>query len=122
MRQKSLRIFFLFLILSVAAGIPRASAHAIIVQSDPARDAVVAGPVIEVALSYNVRIDATRSRLSLTDPNGTEARIAINTGGTPEKLTATLTGLAAGSYILHWQVLASDGHITRGDIPFTVAP
>jgi len=29
-------------------------------------------------------------------------------------------GLAAGAYRLRWQVLASDGHITRGEIPFTV--
>lgn len=122
MRQKSLRNIILFLIVSVAAGIPQASAHAIIVQSVPARDAVVAGPVIEVSLSFNVRIDATRSRLSLSDPTGAESRIAIATDSAPEKLTATLTDLAAGSYILHWQVLASDGHITRGDIPFTVAP
>jgi methionine-rich copper-binding protein CopC len=28
--------------------------------------------------------------------------------------------LAAGAYRLRWQVLASDGHITRGEIPFTV--
>jgi methionine-rich copper-binding protein CopC len=122
MWQKILRNIVLLLILSVPAGIPKAAAHAIIVQSIPVRDAVMAGPVIEVSLSYNVRIDATRSRLSLTDPSGAETRIAIAAGGAPERLTATLTDLAAGSYILHWQVLASDGHITRGDIPFTVAP
>jgi methionine-rich copper-binding protein CopC len=28
--------------------------------------------------------------------------------------------LAAGSYTLRWQVLASDGHISRGEIPFNV--
>jgi hypothetical protein len=26
----------------------------------------------------------------------------------------------AGPYVVRWQVLAIDGHITRGDVPFTV--
>ena len=29
-------------------------------------------------------------------------------------------GAKPGDYVLHWQVLATDGHITRGDVPFTV--
>jgi hypothetical protein len=28
--------------------------------------------------------------------------------------------LTPGVYVLRWQVLAIDGHITRGDVPFTV--
>jgi methionine-rich copper-binding protein CopC len=36
-------------------------------------------------------------------------------------LRATLT-VAPGAYVLRWQVLAVDGHITRGDVPFTVSP
>jgi methionine-rich copper-binding protein CopC len=34
-------------------------------------------------------------------------------------LEANVT-LAPGAYTLHWQVLAVDGHITRGNVPFTV--
>jgi methionine-rich copper-binding protein CopC len=33
-----------------------------------------------------------------------------------------MDGLGSGAYRLRWQVLAVEGHITRGDIPFTVAP
>jgi methionine-rich copper-binding protein CopC len=29
--------------------------------------------------------------------------------------------LLPGEYRLRWQVLASDGHITRGEIPFAVS-
>jgi methionine-rich copper-binding protein CopC len=35
-------------------------------------------------------------------------------------LAALVSGLAPGQYRLRWQVLAIDGHLTRGDIPFTV--
>jgi copper resistance protein C len=34
-------------------------------------------------------------------------------------LTASVA-LTAGDYVARWQVLAVDGHITRGDVPFTV--
>jgi methionine-rich copper-binding protein CopC len=40
----------------------------------------------------------------------------------PDTLAATVDRLGSGHYRLRWQVLAVDGHITRGDIPFTVAP
>ena len=32
----------------------------------------------------------------------------------------TKATLQPGAYTLRWQVLAIDGHITRGDVPFTV--
>jgi methionine-rich copper-binding protein CopC len=35
-------------------------------------------------------------------------------------VTGTTGELATGVYVLRWQVLAVDGHITRGDIPFSV--
>jgi methionine-rich copper-binding protein CopC len=31
-----------------------------------------------------------------------------------------LTGLVKGAYVLRWQILAMDGHITRGNVPFQV--
>jgi methionine-rich copper-binding protein CopC len=35
---------------------------------------------------------------------------------------STAADLAPGQYTLRWQALALDGHITRGDLPFTVVP
>jgi methionine-rich copper-binding protein CopC len=35
-------------------------------------------------------------------------------------LSATLTGLVKGAYELRWQVLAIDGHVTRGKLPFQI--
>jgi methionine-rich copper-binding protein CopC len=40
----------------------------------------------------------------------------------PDSLAAEIEGLVPGRYRLRWQVLAVDGHITRGDIPFVMAP
>jgi methionine-rich copper-binding protein CopC len=38
----------------------------------------------------------------------------------PDVLTASVSGLKPGDYVIRWQVLASDGHISRGEVPFKV--
>jgi len=38
----------------------------------------------------------------------------------PDTLSSKATGLAPGAYKIQWQVLAPDGHITRGVVPFSV--
>lgn len=99
----------------------RAQAHAIIVDSSPSVGTEVHGPDVTVTLHYNNRIDKTRSRLSLTVGEQVISKLAIDEGGAPDVITAKATGLTPGTYRLRWQVLALDGHITRGEIPFTVA-
>jgi methionine-rich copper-binding protein CopC len=97
-----------------------AAAHAIIVSSDPAADAVVRPPSLPVMLRFNSRIDPERSRLTLLRPDGSSQLLPLAPDQRPDTLAAKLDGLAPGQYRLRWQVLAIDGHITRGDIPFAV--
>jgi methionine-rich copper-binding protein CopC len=98
----------------------RAQAHAIIVDSVPSVGTEVLGPDVAVSLHYNNRIDKARSRLTLLVGEQAILKLPIDGGGTPDVITAKATGLAPGAYRLRWQVLALDGHITRGEIPFTV--
>lgn len=98
----------------------RALAHAIIVDSSPSVGTEVHGPEVTVRLHYNNRIDKTRSRLSLMIGEQVISKLPIDVGGEPDVITAKATGLTPGAYRLRWQVLALDGHITRGEIPFTV--
>jgi len=91
-----------------------------VVESSPQTNGVVKGPVVGIKLRFNVRIDGPRSRLSLVGPDGASRALALVQQPSPDSLAATLSGLLPGKYQLHWQVLASDGHITQGDIPFTV--
>ncbi|HUN48262.1 MAG TPA: copper resistance CopC family protein [Stellaceae bacterium] len=116
----SLRLAALALLAWAAISPLPASAHAIVVETVPQVDAVVHAP-LDVRLRFNSRIDRARSRLSLLDSTGKETVIAIDKSGPTDVMTAHLGALAPGAYRLRWQVLALDGHITRGDIPFTVA-
>ena len=96
-----------------------AFAHAVLVESTPAAGTTVDGPAVSIDLRYNSRVDAKRSQLVLTKPDGSKAVVPIATDSAVDHLRGTAT-LAPGAYVLRWQVLAVDGHITRGDVPFTV--
>ena len=104
----------------VALTIPPAFAHAIIVEAAPQADAVVHGGALEVRLRFNSRIDHRRSRLILYLADGSARPLSQAPDVAPDVVAARAVGLAPGAYRLRWQVLAVDGHITRGDIPFKV--
>ena len=97
-----------------------ALAHAVLLSSSPQKDAAVSGPDISINLRYNSRVDGARSTLSLQKPDGTIEKIDTVAQPAPDVLSATGRGLVKGAYVLRWQVLASDGHITRGEVPFQI--
>jgi methionine-rich copper-binding protein CopC len=112
----------LLLAAAIALGPVAARAHAIVVSSIPAAGAVVHDKSGTVVVRFNSRIDKVRSRLLLVRADGTSTALELGETPSPDTLTAAVGELAPGAYRLRWQVLATDGHITRGDIPFTVAP
>jgi copper resistance protein C len=97
-----------------------ALAHAIVLEESPAPNSVVKGPNVPLKLRFNVRIDALRSRLFLLLPDGSTRELKVKPHSAPDVLAAEAEGLAMGAYKLHWLVLAADGHITQGDILFSV--
>ncbi len=96
-----------------------AQAHAILVDSTPAVHGSIQAGHDAVALRFNSRIDRERSRLVLIAADKAQTRLAIADTGAADMMTAA-ADLAPGDYTMRWQVLAVDGHITRGDVPFTV--
>jgi methionine-rich copper-binding protein CopC len=98
----------------------RAVAHGILLRATPTPRAMVTGPDIPITLRFNSRIDRKRSRLILVGPGNGQRILEIAEHSAPDVLVSNIKGLAPGSYALRWQVLASDGHITRGEVPFSV--
>ena len=94
-------------------------AHAILVDSSPAIGGTVPAGKVTIELRFNSRVDSPRSRLHLITRDRTMSVLETDAEAPPEMLRAT-TELKPGTYTLRWQVLAVDGHITRGDVPFTV--
>jgi methionine-rich copper-binding protein CopC len=97
-----------------------AQAHAVIIESVPAVGSVIAPGGFNAVLRYNSRIDHRRSRLTLVSPEGESTPLEIAQDSAPDLLMSPLSDLAPGQYRIRWQVLAIDGHLTRGDIPFSV--
>jgi methionine-rich copper-binding protein CopC len=108
---------FLALLLTIASiGL----AHAVLLEATPAANGAVSGPDIMVHLRFNSRIDRSRSRLALVLPDRSIRVLSLGDQSSPAILNARATGLSRGSYRLEWQVLATDGHISRGEVPFQV--
>ena len=94
--------------------------HAVLKESSPAANATVAGPDLSITLRYNVRVDSARSKIQLSRPDESVTELPLAKQVSPDTLSSKATGLTPGAYKLQWQVLAPDGHITRGVVPFSV--
>lgn len=125
-RRQSRRL--LLLALPILAGAvmllaaANAEAHAIILSSKPAANSQVVQGAIDILLQYNSRIDLGHSRVSLVDPAGKVTALTAAEDSAPGSLATKGTTNAPGQWIIRWQVLSVDGHITRGEIPFQVTP
>lgn len=123
--MKAIRSFPRHLLLVVTFStiilVPKfALAHAVLLASTPTAHATVKGPEIAIHLKFNSRIDGAHSRLYLVNASGKVQTLTLAPQDTPDALAAQSVKLDAGGYTIRWQALASDGHITRGEIPFVV--
>jgi methionine-rich copper-binding protein CopC len=128
MRRIGLRLLYAarFLVIEIACAgpcgyTPLANAHALVVRSQPSINAIVAPGEVPVALELNSRIDQVRSRLIARRPDGIDVVLALSVSSDETIITSRVLATMPGVWTLQWQVLARDGHITRGEIPFTVA-
>jgi len=96
-------------------------AHAIVLAAQPAMNSIVAPGEIEIRLHFNSRVDRKRSRLTLRQPDGAEIAIALAPDSAPGVLEGPAHVTETGPWTLRWQTLSLDGHITRGEVSFSVS-
>lgn len=118
---------FVYAILLLAAALgsgvaTRAHAHAIVIEAEPKAGTSLPPASFAVMIRFNSRIDAARSTLVILDAKRAAIPLTLDANDLPDRLTARVPALEPGAYRFRWQVLALDGHITRGDVPFTIAP
>jgi methionine-rich copper-binding protein CopC len=121
-RRLAYRFFRIELLLTfvLSVAVMHLEGHAILKSSSPTNGGSVSSPDVPVKLTFNVRVDAARSKLLLLMPDASTVELPIIEWPSPDTLVSKLTGLKPGVYTIRWQVLAPDGHISRGEIPFTV--
>jgi methionine-rich copper-binding protein CopC len=97
-------------------------AHALLLESFPPAGAVLAAPPDRVRLRFNQRVDRRLSRLRLLGEGAGERELRVDPTGPPDRLEAPLPPLGPGRWVLRWDVLSEDGHVTGGTVPFRVQP
>lgn len=112
----------LLLVVALLLGAHSATvvAHALVIASQPEANAELTAGAVAVDLKFNSRLDRKRARLRLIDAAGTARDLDIEEDDRPDHLRAATGALAAGAYRIEWYVLSPDGHVTRGNVPFTV--
>ncbi|QKS19094.1 copper resistance protein CopC [Curtobacterium sp. Csp1] len=107
--------------LPVVLGAGPASAHDVLVSSDPAADASVSGDLDRVTLTLSEPpLSGLQSGIviSVTDAGGSEhARGDVSTDGNTIGTAVDLTD--AGAYQVRWRSVSVDGHPISGEYAFT---
>lgn len=95
-----------------------AAAHASLVASDPASEAVLATPPTTFTLTFNEPVTALL--LQLIDARGrSQAISAIDQDGATLRF-APPAGLGEGAHVLSWRVVSADGHPIGGALTFWI--
>ena len=104
--------------IALTPGIARS--HAIIVTAQPGMNSTVAPGQLDIRLAFNSRLDSKRSSLRLQRPDGTESDVSLTPDSPPGVIVGRAETTVDGRWKLRWQVLSLDGHITRGEVSFSV--
>lgn len=99
-----------------------ACAHAVVKRSSIGDKPLAAGQPTHVTLYFNSAIVTSHTTVKLVGADGNATPLDLVPGAhEPGTLVVALPALQAGSYALHYRVLAADGHVTESVLRFRVA-
>jgi copper transport protein len=112
------------LVVFLAAGVVAlvaapASAHAELIQSDPAPGAVLNRAPSSITLSFNEDVEVESGAVRLFDSDGQR----VDNGGVDvsgQSVTLPAPDLGNGAYVVTWRVTSADSHPVRGAFTFQV--
>jgi copper transport protein len=123
-RVLSLVALPLALFLALIGSLP-AEAHAILIKSDPAKDAVLASSPTQVSMWFTENLNSTFSTAEVV--NAANKRVDSNNAhvmasDTKEMVVSLPANLPSNVYVVVWRTQsADDGHVLRGSLRFSVA-
>jgi len=94
--------------------------HGVLIESTPSHGAILKESPKVISLRFNAALEPSITRMSLVDLKHQKQTLKITDESTVERIIATVPPLAPGVYHVHYQVLATDGHVTEGSIRFTI--
>lgn len=102
---------------------PQASAHAVVVSSDPADGARLAKAPATVTLRFDEAVGLDLGYLRVVDGTGrrVDAGVASHPRGNPTSVSVALkSGLGDGTYLGSYRVTSADSHPVAGSLRFVV--
>ena len=94
--------------------------HGVLIESSPSQGAILKESPTLITLRFNAALEPSISQVSLVDLKHQKTTLNITDESTVERIVATVPPLPPGVYYVHYQVLATDGHVTEGSIRFTI--
>lgn len=97
-------------------------AHALLVHADPAKDSVIEVPPSEIKLTFNEEVGEEYLALAVQNDKGkrVDGHDASLQFGNHANLTASVSGMTSGKYLVRYRVLSADGHVVSGKYNFTI--
>jgi len=110
-------------LVAVLGIVAAAHAHSVLDSVTPAAGSTVHGSPQEVKITFSQPIEHAFSSVRVLDKAGKRVdKKNEKAPADPKVLAVPLAPLAPGSYRVIWRALAKDGHVTKGEFSFSVAP
>jgi hypothetical protein len=107
--------------VAVAALATPASAHNVLVGSEPAAGASISASPTEVRFDFNAPVQFGDDTIVVLGPNGTHWERSQNATVTGDSVSTPVAPLGpAGVYTASYHIISADGHPVTGDITFTL--
>jgi copper transport protein len=95
-----------------------AAAHALLLAADPVPDALLQRPPVAITLSFTEPVTPAGQGIEVFSPSGRQVAAPARPLG--RTLSAPISSVETGTYVVSWQVLAGDTHPSRGAFRFVV--
>lgn len=125
-RQKLGFATLVVVLLSLAASLASSTgvvlAHAELISSSPANQAVLDRSPTELTLEFTEAVDPIEPGIRVVDGDGNEVEIGkVDQSGGSDMMRADISdALDDGTYVVAWQAISADSHRVRGAFTFSV--
>jgi methionine-rich copper-binding protein CopC len=120
-------IFLTVLLGSLSLGVTTASAHTVLISSNPAKNSVIKALPVNIVLTFADPLltlgKSAVNRIVVTDSTNTVIstnKYLVKGGVLTDPLNTA--GTKAGRYLVKYRVSAEDGHVVTGSFSFKVKP
>ena len=109
-------------LLTVLAPAQLASAHAILLTSEPAPSAVLDESPTEIALFFNEFVDTVFGKIRILDSTGNDVQTVkpVRDASNKSIVRAPISQLEPGTYVVIWRVASADSHPVQGSFTFQI--